>query len=411
LTHPFPLEPSRRYVLLVLDDRVRSISGLVSRAVAERGLVAEIVVCEGTDEAVARLRAGRRYSAVVAGGPDARIDDVRPAARRAATPVIVVGPSAPAAAWLDFAIRTETIAVRRADELAALCLEPSGSGRATAPSGGRLVAVCGAGGTGTSVIAAAVAAGLADQATGRRVLLADFALRSDQALLHRLPGTPTGLLDLIALFRYRRPAPRQVRSVAVDVGNYRLLPGLGRPTRWTAVPPGAFDAALPGLRAAFEIVVADVTGEFEGEHEVGSIDAEERNHMARRTVLAADVVVVVGGSGTAATRRLGLLIANVSDLGVDPSRIQPVVNRITDPGRPQWSPPPGPSDLATAIGLPELSGVDTVPLPMDLAGTMGPAVAARLRRKPAPSWPPVLIPMLTPVLPGSIGCWPGSRPA
>jgi len=412
LAHPVPPGPSQRYVLLVLDDRVGSVVSLIRRAIAERGLVAEVVICGSADEAVARLRAGRRYSAVLAHTSDLGIEGVSAAARRLATPFIVVGadpgPCSPAS--LCLAVRTQTVAVRRADYAGAVDLAPT-----TPYSGlrrGHLVAVCGAGGAGTSVIAAALAVGLAggpaDQATGRRLLLADFALHSDQAMLHGLPDTTAGLLDLTALFRYRCPGVHQVRAIPVDVGRYRLLAGLRRSAQWTAVSPPTFDAALRGLVAAFEMVVAEVTGEFEGENEVGSIDTEERNHMARHAVREADVVVVVGGPGTAATRRLGLLIEALCDLGVDPERIQPVVNRITAPPweRAQWSPPPGGRRLTTAVGIPELGGVDTVPLPPDLAGNLCPAVRARLRQAPARSCHPAL----TPVLSGSIGCWPGSRP-
>ena len=408
LAHPLPPGPSQRYVLLVLDNRVGSVVGLIRRAIAERGLVAEVVVCGSADEAVARLRAGRRFSAVLAHSSDLGIEAVSAAARRLATPLIAVGadpgPCSPAS--LCLAVRTQTVAVRRADYAGAVGLTPNDAG-----SGywrGHLVAVCGAGGAGTSVMAAALAGGLADQASGRRLLLADLALHSDQAMLHRVPDTTAGLLDLTALFRYRRPGVHQVRAIPVDVGRYRLLTGLRRSTQWTAISPPTFDAALRGLVAAFEMVVAEVTGDFEGENEVGSIDTEERNHMARHAVREADVVVVVGGPGTAATRRLGLLIEAVCGLGVDPERIQPVVNRITAPPweRAQWSPPPDGDRLTTAVGVPELGGVDTVPLPPDLAGNLCPAVSARLRQAPAR----LCHPALTPVLSGSIGCWPGSQP-
>ena len=333
LAHPMPPGPNRRYVLLVLDNRAGSVVSLTRRAIAERGLVAEAVMCGSADEAVARLRAGRRYSAVLAHSCCLGIEGVSAAARRHATPLIVVGadpgPCSPAS--LCLAVRTRTVAVRRADYLGAVDLAPT-----TAGSGGRrghLVAVCGAGGAGTSVIAATLAGGLAGgpagtpgtpaeveggpaeveggpaeveggpaevgggpaevgggpaeveggpaevgggpaeveggpaevgggpaevgggpagHATGRRLLLADFALHSDQAMLHGLPDTTAGLLDLTALFRYRCPGLYQVRAIPVDVGHYRLLTGLRRPAQWVAVSPPTFDAArYRGLVAAF----------------------------------------------------------------------------------------------------------------------------------------------------------------
>ena len=119
--------------------------------------------------------------------------------------------------------------------------------------------------------------------------------------------------------------------------------------------------------------------------------------------------MAVGGPGTPAEpRRLGLLIETLCDLGVEPERIQPVVNRITAPPWKQarWSPPPGRRRFSTAVGIPDLGGVDIVPLPPDLADIVCPAVSARLQQAPTRFCHPAL----TPVLSGSIGCWPGSQP-
>ena len=47
-------------------------------------------------------------------------------------------------------------------------------------------------------------------------------------------------------------------------------------------------AALAGLRATFEVVVADIDADLEGEAECGSIEVEERNTMARTVANRAD---------------------------------------------------------------------------------------------------------------------------
>ncbi len=116
-----------------------------------------------------------------------------------------------------------------------------------------------------------------------RLLLADFALRADQAFLHGAEDAPTGLLDLVEAGRYRPLSAVDARRHTLALGSRRLLPGLRRPEHWTAVSPPAFDAMLTGLLRFFGLVVADITGEFEGEVETGSLDVEERNHMARAT--------------------------------------------------------------------------------------------------------------------------------
>ncbi len=354
---------------------------------------------------------GRRFSAVLVRGGDAHLAE---AARRATIPVVSVGRAWPPAALAE-AIEAVAAPLVQADQPPALGPAP---GPASYPEGGRsegrLVAVCGPGGTGASTVAAQLAAALAaapavgSRATGNLVLLADLARRADQAFLHRVEEAPAGLLALIQAGRYRPLMGPDIQRATVGVAGaragagagsgagagagFRLLPGLRRPRHWTAVTPSAFDQVLSCLLELFDLVVADITGDLEGEADGGSIDVEERNHPARACAGAADVVVVVGRWGANGARRLTQLVNELLDLGVEPARIQPVVTRSDGYGR--WRQP-------QSAG-PRMCGLPAAPVALS-PGTPGAAVAAvvaaRLDRIARPERGPALVP----VRPGSLG--------
>jgi hypothetical protein len=431
-----------RYVLLVVDDRAESVSTrLRSAAVA-----AELVAFTSTEAAASALVSGRRYSALLAHRVDPGLADL---AAQAGTPAIEVG-QAMTPEQLAVAVADVADPVPQADWLPQLGptagWEPDPG---SAGADGRLVAVCGPGGTGASSVAAAVASAVAvgrctncgprddtptplaapmssvsalGRPSGRgrptRVLLADFALWADQAFLHGADDPPSGLLDLVGVGRYRPISIVDARRHTVAIGGRRLLPGLRRAEHWTAVSPAAFDEMLSGLLGMFDLVVADITGEFEGEVETGSVDVEERNHMARASARGADVVVVVGGPGAHGARRLAQLVDALLDLGVHPARIQPVINRVVGPastgpaerricglpappigvrlhgdttGGTRLFEPAAPSFLSSAAG-PSLA-----PNP---AGQVAVAVADLLARLS----PPERRPVPTRVIPGSLGC-------
>ena len=149
---------------------------------------------------------------------------------------------------------------------------------------GRLVAVTGGGGVGTSTVAMAAAQGLAaDLRHGGLVLLADLARRGDLALLHDSGDIIPGVQELVEAHRARTLAPADLRALTflcADRG-YHLLLGLRQPRDWAALPPRAFEAAVEGLTRTFQITVTDVDADLEGQDEGGSVDVEERNVMAR----------------------------------------------------------------------------------------------------------------------------------
>ena len=149
---------------------------------------------------------------------------------------------------------------------------------------GRLVAVAGHGGSGTSTVAAALAQGLAaDPAHGGRVVLLDGALDADQAILHDTGDVIPGLQELVDAHRSGTLDRDQTRALTWHCAEqgYDLVLGLRRHRDWTVLQPRAVEAAVGSLRRAYSVVVADVDADVEGEGLTGSVDVEERNLLAR----------------------------------------------------------------------------------------------------------------------------------
>jgi MinD-like ATPase involved in chromosome partitioning or flagellar assembly len=346
------------------------------------------VHCTDVEEASVLVSGSRRWSAVlVVGALDGSF--VR-AAHRAAVPVLAVasagpGPEVPGVVAVSRSAPAVLDALHAwATPVPWARWHPS---MPDPPSSGSVIAVCGPGGTGASTVAMALASGLAEP--GADMVLADLALRAGQAVLHGIKHPMATVDDLVHAHRLGRLDPGQVRDFTVAVAGhpYRLLPGLRRPHQWTGVRPMAFDVTLAGLRSAFDLVVADVTGDFEGEHDTGSLDVEERNHMARHTVSLADIVVAVGSPGPTGRRSLDYTVEALSERGVDPDRLVTIINRTSVTDRPG------------AIALPHLR-------PNDGAADWG-RPASRIVARLLDQLPPRVSgqPVLVPVIPGSIGHW------
>ena len=73
--------------------------------------------------------------------------------------------------------------------------------------------------------------------------------------------------------------------------------------------------------------MADLTADLDGEDETGSIDLEERNHLARSSVRTAACVLAVGAPGIRGVRGLVRLLDALRDVGVAGERVVPVVNQ------------------------------------------------------------------------------------
>jgi hypothetical protein len=378
-----------RYVLLLLAPPGASwVASLQARLTTECS-AAELIICASPEEACVRLGSGRLHSALLIDARarlDVGVASAASAAEAAGTPVFAVG-SGPEA--LD----KVAVTVPWGDRLPASVATLFGISTEAPDRHARLVGVCGPGGTGASLIARATAQGLADR---EDVLLADFALRARQALLHRVPDDAGALLDFISRQHGRQLSHDDIRGATVPIAGqrYRLLPGLCRRRHWVAVRPRVFDTALTALCSAFGLIIADITGDFEGEADTGSLEVEERNHMARRVAETADLVVVVSGAGCTLRHATGELVEELRALGVSERRMLFVTNGIS-------------SDRFgnETLALPEVLLQRDTTVPSDLVGPLRDAVTAGLLRLSSSGAP--VVPM-RPVAPGTLGSWEGS---
>jgi hypothetical protein len=420
--------PGERWVLLGLARPRSPWFRDLSQWATSATIAAEFVKCVSAEEVRARLGSGRAHSALLVDASLPEFDrDLVAAARAASTPVIAVvdgrGP-----AWsqaelgvagvlpVDFGYQqlTEALVAAARPIGRADVLPPLFEHSAPAPWRSRLVAVCGPGGTGTSSVAIALAQGFSgDVRYGGRVLLADLARHADQAMLHDAGDLGPGIQELVDAHRLGHPQPTETRGYTFEVPDrgYRLLLGLRRPSAWATLRPRATEAAIDALRQAFQLVIADVTGDLEGEAEGGSIDVEERNHLARTAVACADVIVVVGSPGMKGVHSLARLIRGIAAAGAG-TRVVPVVNRA--PRHPRTRAEittalarltGGTGVLAAPVWAPERRVDDALrdgtPLPHQVVNPLVTAVGAVLERMVAPGAPePVR------VVPGSLG----SRP-
>ena len=426
---------SERYVVLGLGTARTPWFTEVARWATVGSIPAEFVKCISPEEMRVRLASGRPFSAVLVDATTGAIDrDLIDSAARHQARVLVVDGSAPGAGpdWLGLGaaavlppdLRREQLLDALAEHCrligAAADLPADPVDEATPELGlglGRLVAVTGAGGVGSSTIAMATAQAVAG--TAGRALLADLCLDADLAMLHDARDVVPGLQELVDAHRSARPSREEVHSLTFDVVNrgYNLLLGLRRHRDWTVLKPRTFESALTGLLASFDVVVADVDDDLEGEAQCGSIDVEERNVMARTATTRADVVVAVGGPGLKGLHGLVRTINRLREHGVAPGRILAVVNRAPKAVRLR-------SDLARAfadltgartggpavigpIHLPERRGLDELlrdgaRLPQSMTSPLVGALGPMLGAAALPTGP---VPQPVPIAPGSLGVW------
>ena len=402
-------------------------------------LPVEFVKAMSVEEVRVRLRSGRGYSALLVDSSLSGVDrDLVELAHEAGCAVVVVDSGRGARPWSELGASAVLSTTFERDELLQTLEQvampisrtvangsPTSVDRPSTGFRGRLVAVTGVPGAGRSTAAAALAQGTAsDPRHTDMVCLADLALDADQAMLHGSPDVVPGLLEVVEGHRSGSPSIADVRGMTwgVPMRGYQLLLGLRRHRDWTAVRPRAYAAALDGLRRSFRIVIADVDADVEGEQATGSLDVEERNTIARTTLSAADLVLVVGLPGLKGIHSHLRVTRSVLAHGVPASRLLPVINRS----------PKGPraraeltrtfasllgSDgvgVTTPLHVPERRHLDEVHrdgvrFPESWLAPVVTSVQAVLDRaddlddEPAPV-------ELEPVRPGSLGAWTGDEP-
>jgi CO dehydrogenase nickel-insertion accessory protein CooC1 len=285
-----------------------------------------------------------------------------------------------------------------------------------------MVAIVGAGGTGVSTSAIALAQALGDDVRySGLVLLADFKLHAEQAMLHDARDVVPGVQELVEAHRAGQPATGDVRALSFDVveRNYGLLLGLRHSRFWATVRPRALDAALESLQHAYRIVVCDLDADLEGEDEGGSVDVEERHVMARSVARRADVMLAVGLPTMKGLHSLVRVLSGALDFGVPATRLVPVVNRAPRSPRARASVVRTVGELlgsgasvSTPVFIAAHKGVDEAlrdgdRLPAGLGVPLAGCVQALLARNEAPL-PAVTVP--EPVRPGSLGRWAEPEP-
>lgn len=373
---------AERYVVLGLAH-VRSAWHVeVARWATSGAIPVEFVKCVSVAELRARLAGGRRFSAALLDGglPAVDRDLLATLEDQGIVSAVIGGP-----ATIDWAALGASTALP--DPLGRAALLDALAGHAAmvdvaterpglaAPEAatsatwrGRLVAVIGTPGSGTSTIAAALAQGIThDPRYSGDVVLADLARRAHQALLHDARDVVPGIQELVEAHRNGRPTIEQHRALTFDVEGrgYRLLLGLRRPRDWVSIRSQSFTSALDGLRRSARVVVADTDSQLEGEAETGSFDIEDRHLMARTTVRSADLVVAVATPDITGLHGLMAMLADLRSFGIDGSRTLVVVNRA--PTRPR-----GRAELTRTIA--GLSGAQVRPDPY-----VGPVFVAERR--------------------------------
>lgn len=313
----------------------------ISHWATSGALAVDVTKCLSPDELRARLAARRAVSAVVIDGTTPGLDrDLIDRAGVDGTAVLVVDGRRPAADWHAVGVHAVLAPPLTAPVLAAALREhalviagPAALPPEERPAArgwlGPITAVCGPGGTGASTVAMAVAQGLAADIGSGQLVLADFALRADQAMLHDAGDVVPGVQELVEAHRLATVSESDIRQLThrVERGGYDLLLGLRRARDWSTLRPLAVEAATSGLRRAYRAVVVDTEADVEGEADGGSIDVEERHLLARTAIGQATVVLVVGLPGLKGLHALSRTIAELCDFGVATERIVPVVNR------------------------------------------------------------------------------------
>ncbi|MEX2549509.1 MAG: hypothetical protein WD638_04720 [Nitriliruptoraceae bacterium] len=421
-----------RYVLLGLARARSDWFRTVGRWSTAAMLPAEFVRCVSSQELRARLRSGRAFSAVLVDGSLPGVDrDLIAEAGELGVAVLVVDTETTrdwrelgAAAVLAEAFsRDELLEILKATSspVGTALLAPDRDGELPGGEPGGLVAVTGPGGTGASTVAIALAQGLAaeadDQAARPGVLLADLCRAADQAMLHDARILVPSIQELVEAHRTGKPSSPAVVDQTFDVParGYRVLLGLRRPRHWVALRPRALEQTLDSLQRAFDVVVADVEADVEGEAETGSADVEDRNRLSRTVLARAEVVLVVAGPGMqglyAAVRTLNELLA----FGVAPDRLLPVIARGPRSPRARAEltagmsglvgagAPVGEVVLANPLHLPDRpvdqALRDGVALPSSMARSLARATEAIRARAEAPA--PADQQLLTRIAPGS----------
>lgn len=200
------------------------------------------------------------------------------------------------------------------------------------PRRGSVIAVWGPhGAPGRTSVAIGLAAEFA--ATGRRAVLADADTHAASVapalgLLDEAPGfaaacrlAGVGGLDESQFERLAQPH-RASRAA------FRVLTGLGRPSRWPELGADRVAGVIEAARRHCDVLVVDVASSLEQDEELASdVAVPGRNSATLEVLRAADRVVAVAGADPVGIARF--LHAHAELVGiVDPDRVTVAVNKL-----------------------------------------------------------------------------------
>lgn len=336
-----------RYVVIGVTSMRSAWFSDVARWTTSGVIAAEYTQAISIDEVRAILGSGRKISAVLVGATTHGLDrEFIALTSSLGVAVIVVTDRSDHHDWDSLGTAATLTGRFTPDELRDLLdrhaqpIEPNARRRSAIsatidPEEGLapLIAVIGAGGSGVSTIAMALATGLGSRAanTGTepvRTALADLTRSGDLAMYHDVGDVIPGLPELVEAHRGDTPDPVTVRDLLFDIPDrpYDLLLGQRRNRDSAAMAPLSTAAAIDGLRRSYEVVVADVDATIDGEAETGSIEIEHFNAAQRHALRVASVVVVVTSPGMRGIRRLAMLLSTLGRFGVPSSRVLPIWN-------------------------------------------------------------------------------------
>ena len=178
---------------------------------------------------------------------------------------------------------------------------------------------------------------------------------------------------------------------------------------------------MTSLQGAYAAVVADISADFDGHHECGSFEVEERNALARNALRRASVAVVVGGASLGAVHGLAGVLRDVCEQGFDAASIVTVINHAPRSPRERAELTCAVTGLPTLVAasagrlaspvfVPDRNAVEDavrggLPLPSVMADPVARAVLAVLTASQAIGGAPATVGEPMPITPGSLGRW------
>ncbi len=296
--------------------------------------------CASADELAALLADGRADYAVVAARPRYLTARLLVEADTGGVRVIALVDGEPDRTLASSLGLYETVAADSAWQQIELLMLGSAlpaSPVAAVPGRGLVIAVWGpAGAPGRTSLAIAIAAELA--AAGRAVVLADVDTHSGSiapsiGLLDEAPGFAAACrlagADSLTPSELERIAERYVSPG----GSFRVLTGIGRPSRWPELSAERVAATIQECRGWAEYTVLDTGASLENDEEISSDLFVPRRNAATITALReADIVIAVGaGDPVGLSRFLRAhvdLVETVDGDAHERDRVVVVMNRI-----------------------------------------------------------------------------------